>query len=138
MHEVVFSDARQKKKGVSTMDIAKRLIGLRFHSVHDGVSSDSCRRADDQPTESNRAGMRPVRGRDALNRGRSGDRSELVKTAPHSTRVSRLDDVTAARKPYCGGNPKQLPAQRLNASGCRRYPVVVLGPGVYVAGQPIS
>ncbi len=24
---------------------------------------------------------------------------ELVKTAPHSTRVSRLDEVTAARKP---------------------------------------
>ena len=27
--EVVFSDARQKKEGVNTMDIAKRLIDLR-------------------------------------------------------------------------------------------------------------
>src|SRR6266852_4616993 len=31
MHEVVFSDARQKKNGVSTMDIAKRLIDYGFH-----------------------------------------------------------------------------------------------------------
>ena len=31
MHEVVFSDARQKKFGVNTMDIAKRLIDYGFH-----------------------------------------------------------------------------------------------------------
>jgi glycine dehydrogenase subunit 2 len=31
---------------------------------------------------------------------------ELVKTAPHSTRVSRLDDVTAARKPILRWKPK--------------------------------
>ncbi len=31
---------------------------------------------------------------------------ELVKTAPHSTRVSRLDEVTAARKPILRWRPK--------------------------------
>src|SRR6267154_3161307 len=31
MHEVVFSDAIQKKSGVNTMDIAKRLIDYGFH-----------------------------------------------------------------------------------------------------------
>ena len=31
MHEVVFSDARQKARGVNTMDIAKRLIDYGFH-----------------------------------------------------------------------------------------------------------
>src|SRR6202008_4787817 len=31
MHEVVFSDAIQKKNGVNTMDIAKRLIDYGFH-----------------------------------------------------------------------------------------------------------
>src|SRR2546430_618355 len=31
MHEVVFSDALQKKNGVNTMDIAKRLIDYGFH-----------------------------------------------------------------------------------------------------------
>src|SRR6202035_903698 len=60
MHEVVFSDARQKKNGVSTMDIAKE------------AATDP----------------------------------ELVKSAPHSTRVSRLDEVTAARKPILRWKPK--------------------------------
>jgi len=32
---------------------------------------------------------------------------ELVKTAPHSTRVSRLDDVAAARKPVLRWKPKK-------------------------------
>jgi len=31
MHEVVFSDAIQKRNGVNTMDIAKRLIDYGFH-----------------------------------------------------------------------------------------------------------
>jgi glycine dehydrogenase subunit 2 len=30
---------------------------------------------------------------------------ELVKTAPHSTRVSRLDEVAAARKPILRWKP---------------------------------
>jgi glycine dehydrogenase subunit 2 len=30
---------------------------------------------------------------------------ELVKTAPHSTRVSRLDEVQAARKPILRWRP---------------------------------
>jgi glycine dehydrogenase subunit 2 len=30
---------------------------------------------------------------------------DLVKTAPHSTRVSRLDEVAAARKPVLRWNP---------------------------------
>jgi glycine dehydrogenase subunit 2 len=33
------------------------------------------------------------------------DDPELVKTAPHSTRVSRLDEVTAARKPILRWKP---------------------------------
>jgi glycine dehydrogenase subunit 2 len=35
------------------------------------------------------------------------DNPELVKTAPHSTRVSRLDEVQAARKPILRWRPKQ-------------------------------
>jgi len=31
---------------------------------------------------------------------------ELVKNAPHSTRVSRLDEVTAARKPILRWKPE--------------------------------
>jgi len=35
---------------------------------------------------------------------------QLVLEAPHTTRVSRLDEVTAARKPVLRWKPKQQPA----------------------------
>jgi glycine dehydrogenase subunit 2 len=35
---------------------------------------------------------------------------ELVKSAPHSTRVSRLDEVQAARKPILRWRPVEEPA----------------------------
>ena len=35
---------------------------------------------------------------------------KLVLEAPHTTRVSRLDEVTAARKPVLRWKPKEQPA----------------------------
>jgi hypothetical protein len=100
MHEVVFSDKRQAPSGVKTGDIAKRLIDYGFHPytvsfpliVHGALMIE--------PTESE--------SREELDLFIDAMRSiareveetpELVKTAPHSTRVSRLDEVQAARKP---------------------------------------
>jgi len=100
MHEVVFSDKRQAVHGVKTGDIAKRLIDYGFHPytvsfpliVHGALMIE--------PTESE--------SREELDLFIDAMRSiareveenpELVKTAPHSTRVSRLDEVQAARKP---------------------------------------
>ncbi len=37
---------------------------------------------------------------------RLGFNPELVKTAPHCTRVGRLDEVTAARKPILRWKPQ--------------------------------
>ncbi len=99
MHEVVFSDKRQAAKGVKTGDIAKRLIDYGFHPytvsfpliVHGALMIE--------PTESE--------SREELDLFIDAMRSiareveenpELVKTAPHSTRVSRLDEVQAAKK----------------------------------------
>ena len=100
MHEVVFSDKRQLAKGVRTGDIAKRLIDYGFHPytvsfpliVHGALMIE--------PTESESVeelnlfieAMRSI-AREAE------ETPELVKSAPHSTRVSRLDEVQAARKP---------------------------------------
>jgi glycine dehydrogenase subunit 2 len=100
MHEVVFSDKRQAALGVKTGDIAKRLIDYGFHPytvsfpmiVHGALMIE--------PTESESlheldqfiAAMRAI-AREVE------ETPELVKTAPHSTRVSRLDEVQAARKP---------------------------------------
>src|SRR6202040_3468730 len=100
MHEVVFSDARQKKNGVSTMDIAKRLIDYGFHPYTTAFPLIVSGALMIEPTESESKqecdlfvdAMLAIAEEAATN-------PELVKTAPHSTRVSRLDDVTAARKP---------------------------------------
>lgn len=110
MHEVVFSDARQKKHGVSTMDIAKRLIDYGFHPYTTAFPLIVSGALMIEPTESESKeecdlfihAMRSIAAEAATN-------PELVKTAPHSTRVGRLDEVTAARKPILRWKPKASP-----------------------------
>ena len=95
MHEVVFSDARQKKHGVSTMDIAKRLIDYGFHPYTTAFPLIVPGAMMIEPTESeSKAGMRLVcRGnaRDcaeaATNAGTREDRS-----AQHARRPAGRSD----------------------------------------------
>ncbi len=106
MHEVVFSDALQKKNGVSTMDIAKRLIDYGFHPYTTAFPLIVPGAMMIEPTESESMeecdlfidAMRSIAAEAAAN-------PELVKTAPHSTRVRRLDEVGAARKPILRWKP---------------------------------
>ena len=106
MHEVVFSDARQKKNGVNTMDIAKRLIDYGFHPYTTAFPLIVPGALMIEPTESESKeecdlfidAMRAIAEEAATN-------PEIVKTAPHSTRVGRLDEVTAARKPILRWRP---------------------------------
>ncbi len=106
MHEVVFSDARQKKNGVNTMDIAKRLIDYGFHPYTTAFPLIVSGAMMIEPTESESRqecdlfieAMRAIAEESATN-------PDLVKTAPHNTRVSRLDEVTAARKPVLRWKP---------------------------------
>jgi glycine dehydrogenase subunit 2 len=106
MHEVVFSDARQKKNGVTTMDIAKRLIDYGFHPYTTAFPLIVSGAMMIEPTESESReecdlfieAMRAIAEEAATN-------PELVKTAPHSTRVGRLDEVAAARKPVLRWKP---------------------------------
>ena len=107
MHEVVFSDARQKKNGVSTMDIAKRLIDYGFHPYTTAFPLIVPGAMMIEPTESESKqecdlfvdAMRSIAEEAASN-------PEIVKTAPHSTTVGRLDEVGAARKPVLRWKPK--------------------------------
>jgi len=107
MHEVVFSDARQKKHGVSTIDIAKRLIDYGFHPYTTAFPLIVSGALMIEPTESESKeecdlfidAMCSIAEEAATN-------PELVKTAPHSTRVGRLDEVTAARKPILRWRPR--------------------------------
>src|SRR5437899_1074321 len=108
MHEVVFSDARQKKHGVSTMDIAKRLIDYGFHPYTTAFPLIVPGALMVEPTESESKeecdlfvdAMRAIAEEAATN-------PEVVKTAPHSTRVRRLDEVGAARKPILRWDPSR-------------------------------
>jgi glycine dehydrogenase subunit 2 len=100
MHEVVFSDKRQAAKGVKTGDIAKRLIDYGFHPYTVSFPLIVPGALMIEPTESESVeeldlfidAMRSI-AREVE------ETPEVVKTAPHSTRVSRLDEVGAARKP---------------------------------------
>jgi glycine dehydrogenase subunit 2 len=106
MHEVVFSDAIQKKNGVSTMDIAKRLIDYGFHPYTTAFPLIVPGALMIEPTESESkeecdlfiAAMKAIAQEAASN-------PQLVKTAPHSTRVGRLDETGAARKPILRWKP---------------------------------
>jgi glycine dehydrogenase subunit 2 len=106
MHEVVFSDKRQKAKGISTGDIAKRLIDYGFHPYTVSFPLIVPGALMIEPTESESLeeldlfidAMRSI-AREVE------DNPELVKTAPHSTRVSRLNEVQAARNPILRWRP---------------------------------
>lgn len=107
LHEVIFSDARQKKSGVSTIDIAKRLIDYGFHPYTTAFPLIVAGALMIEPTESESKeecdlfidAMRAIAEEAA-------EDSDLVKTAPHSTRVARLDEVMAARKPILRWKPE--------------------------------
>jgi len=113
MHEVVFSDARQKKNGVNTMDIAKRLIDYGFHPYTTAFPLIVPGAMMIEPTESESKqecdlfvdAMRSIAEEAATD-------PEIVKTAPHSTRVGRLDEVGAARKPVLRWKPKAQTSQK--------------------------
>ena len=108
MHEVVFSDALQKRNGVNTMDIAKRLIDYGFHPYTTAFPLIVPGALMIEPTESESKeecdlfidAMRAIAEEAATT-------PELVKTAPHTTRVRRLDEVGAARKPILRWDPSR-------------------------------
>jgi glycine dehydrogenase subunit 2 len=107
MHEVVFSDARQRKNGVNTMDIAKRLIDYGFHPYTTAFPLVVTGALMIEPTESESLQELDmfVEAMRAIAR-EAAETPEVVKTAPHSTRVGRLDEVAAARKPILRWTPQ--------------------------------
>jgi glycine dehydrogenase subunit 2 len=106
MHEVVFSDSEQRKNGVNTMDIAKRLIDYGFHPYTTAFPLIVPGAMMIEPTESESkeecdlfiAAMRAIAEEAVSN-------PELVKGAPHNTRIGRLDEVAAARHPVLRWQP---------------------------------
>ena len=100
MHELIISDKNLKETQVTTMDIAKRLMDFGFHppTVYFPLVVKGAMLI--EPTERN---PRPLStsllpALEAI-RQEALDHPETVKTAPHCTRLRRLDETRAARKP---------------------------------------
>jgi glycine dehydrogenase subunit 2 len=106
MHECVFSDRRQAERGVRTADIAKRLIDYGFHPYTTSFPLIVPGAMMIEPTESaDRAELDAfIDALKAIAREAEED-PDCVLTAPHTTRVARLDEVAAARKPVLRWKP---------------------------------
>jgi glycine dehydrogenase subunit 2 len=107
MHEVVFSDRRQAARGVKTGDIAKRLIDYGFHPYTVSFPMIVSGAMMIEPTESESLEELDLFV-DALRAiaAEVEETPELVKSAPHSTRVGRMDEVAAARRPVLRWRPE--------------------------------
>ena len=107
LHECVFSDRRQAANGVHTMDIAKRLIDYGFHPyttafpliVTGALMIEPSESADQRELDEFVEAMLAI-AEEAENQ------PEVVRNAPHTTRLTRLDEVTAARKPVLRWKPE--------------------------------
>lgn len=106
MHEAIFSHKNQSKKGVVTLDIAKRLIDYGFHpmTVYFPLVVDGAMLI--EPTESvGRSDLDAfIEAMKDIDR-EADENPDLVTGAPHSTRIGRLDEATAARKPVLRWRP---------------------------------
>jgi len=100
MHEFVLSAKDQKAKGVSALDIGKRLLDYGFHAptVYFPLIIPEAMMIEPTETESKQVldEFIEVMGKIA----REVDKTpEVVKTAPHTMPVTRCDEVGAARCP---------------------------------------
>jgi glycine dehydrogenase subunit 2 len=106
MHECVFSDRRQAARGVRTGDIAKRLIDYGFHPYTTAFPLIVPGAMMIEPTESvSKEEMDSFI--DALRSiaQEVEENPEFVLKAPYTTRVTRLDEAAAARKPVLRWKP---------------------------------
>ena len=106
MHECVFSDDRQAKLGVRNGDIAKRLIDYGFHPytvsfpliVHGALMIE--------PTETESKDEIDLFVDALISIAKEAETDpDMVRKAPHNTRTSRVDEVSAARKPVLRWTP---------------------------------
>jgi glycine dehydrogenase subunit 2 len=100
LHEVVFDDGRQAAAGIKNVDIAKRLLDYGFHPptmsfpliVHGALMIEPTESDGVEELDAFIGAMREI-AREAR------ESPELVRSAPHTTPVRRLDEVRAARQP---------------------------------------
>lgn len=99
-HEFVFNGLKDKSTGVTTMDVAKRLLDYGYHAptiyfpllFHEAMMIE--------PTENESIDTLDC-FIDVMHRiaREAAETPDIVKTAPHNTPIGRVDDVLAAKHP---------------------------------------
>ncbi len=100
LHEVVFSGARQRARGVRTLDIAKRLLDFGFHppTIYFPLIVEEALMI--EPTEAESRESLDAFCDALLAIAREAEaQPDLVKGAPYTAPLTRLDEATAARRP---------------------------------------
>ena len=99
-HEFVFDGLRDKSTGVTTLDVAKRLLDYGFHAptIYFPLLFHQAIMIEPTETESKETldGFIEIMKHIAQE---AAEDPESLKTAPHTTPVRRLDETTAARQP---------------------------------------
>ena len=100
LHEVVLTDRHLESTGVRTLDVAKRLMDYGFHppTIYFPLIVKGAMMIEPTETESREELDAFI---DAMKRiaGEARSNPEMVRTAPHTTPIRRLDEVGAARHP---------------------------------------
>ena len=99
-HEVVFDGLVDKSTGVTTMDVAKRLLDYGYHAptiyfpllFHQSIMIEPTETESKETLDEFIDVMRRIAAEAVSD-------PEYFKEAPHSTPVGRLDETTAARQP---------------------------------------
>lgn len=99
-HEFVFDGLKDKSTGVTTLDIAKRLLDYGYHAptiyfpllFHQAIMIEPTETESKETLDAFIGVMRQV-AKEAT------ENPELVKSAPHNTPISRVDDLKAAKQP---------------------------------------
>jgi glycine dehydrogenase subunit 2 len=106
LHEVVFDDERQKDGGVTTMDVAKRLIDHGTHppTVYFPLVVHGAIMIEPTETESKETLDRFVGAMLAIAEQAKAN-PEALKSAPRKPIRARLDETRAARKPVLRWTP---------------------------------
>ncbi len=100
MHECVFTDKLQSAKGVTTLDIAKRLMDFGFHppTIYFPLVVPGAIMIEPTETESPETLDRFIEAMKEIAREAAEDPA-MLKEAPLTTKISRVDEVKAAREP---------------------------------------
>ena len=106
MHECVLSDRHLQETGVTTLDLAKRLIDYGYHppTVYFPLIVNGAIMIEPTESESLEELDRFAEAMRAISEEARED-PELVRSAPHHTRRSRLDETRAARHPVLRWQP---------------------------------